>query len=110
RAQNDRLAKAKHRSLDGFVEVLARHRRPALAGGDQRRLVDDIAEVGADEAGGRAGDIAEVYVGSEGDVAGVELEDGLASCFVRCGDGHPPVEPAGTEEGRIEDLGTVGGG
>ena len=109
-AQHDRPAKTKHRSLDRLVEILSRHRRPALARRDQRRFVDDVAQVGADEAGGCAGDIAQVHVGSERDVARVDLEDSLASCFVRCGDGHSPVEPTGTEECRIEHLGAIGGG
>ena len=109
-SEHDRPAKPKHGSLDRLVEILAGDRGPALAGGDQRGLVDDVAQVGPDEAGRRAGNVAEVDVGSERDIACVDLEDRLAPRLVRCVDCHPTIKSAGTEQGGIEDFGTVGRG
>ena len=85
--------------------------QPAVvAGGEQRGLVDDVGEVGAGEAGRAARDDAEVDVGGERLALGVHLEHGLAADDVRRADGDLAVEAAGTQQRRVEDVGTVGGG
>ena len=74
------------------------------AAGEDGRLVAEVGEVGAGEAGGLAGDSAEVDVGSERLAAGVHVEDRLAAGEVGLADEHLPVEAAGSEERLIEDL------
>ena len=49
----------------------------SFAGGQQRRFVDQVRQVGADEAGGDRGDFLQVDVGSSFDVLHVDFEDRL---------------------------------
>ena len=74
------------------------------------RLVDQVGQVGAAEAGCRAGQDLEVDVSGQGDLADVDAEDVLAALDVGHVDDDVPVEPAGPEEGAVEDVGPVGRG
>src|SRR5690606_20072180 len=102
--------RAQDHLLEGLGEVAVRDGVAATAGGLQGGLVDQVAEVGADEAGGDAGDAGEAHGGVEGQVAGVDLEDLLAPVAVGGVDGDATVEAAGAEEGGVEDVWAVGGG
>ena len=66
-----------------------------LARREDRRLVADVREIGAGEAGGLARDALEVDVRGERLVARVDAEDRLASGDVRRRDVDLPVEAAG---------------
>ena len=61
---------------------------------EQRRLVDEVREVGADHARRRRGDPAEVDVGASGTAARVHLEDRLAAGPVGRLHGDAAVEAA----------------
>ena len=110
RPKHDRPAEAKHRPLDRFVEVHLCHLILAFLRGDQGRLVGDVAQVGANEARGGAGDVVEIDTRSQAKIARVDFQDRLAANPVGRGDGDPPVEPPGTQQRGIEDFGAVGGG
>src|SRR5262249_48643693 len=97
-------------ALDGLVELDPTDHLLAVAGRHQRRLVDQVRQVGADRAGRQTGDVAQVHVGGHADGAGVNLEDRLAAV-----DGGPvhddgAVEATGTEQGGVERFGPVGRG
>ena len=94
---------------DPLLELDHRDLAVALAGGQQRRLVDQVGEVGAGEAGGLAGEHVEVELGGERLAAGVDLEDLLAALAVGAVDGDLAVEAARAQQRRIEDVGAVGG-
>jgi len=64
-------------------------------GGDQRRFVHQVREVGAGEARSAAGDDVELHVLVERDVAGVDLEDAQPAVDVGAVDHHAAVEAAG---------------
>ena len=81
-----------------------------VAGGEQRRLVEDVGEVGTGEAGGTPGDDREVDVGGDRLALGVDGEDALAALEVGTVDHDLAVEAAGTQQRRVEDVGPVGGG
>ena len=66
----------------------------AAAGGEQRRLVDEVREIGADHARRRRGDPPEVDVGAERHAARVHLEDRLAAVPVGRLHGDAAVEAA----------------
>ena len=80
------------------------------AGGEQRRLVHEVGEVGAGEAGGAAGEHVEAHVGLERLALGVHLEDRLAALEVGAVDDDLAVEAAGAQQRRVEDVGPVRGG
>ena len=82
----------------------------ALAGGQQRGLVDEVRQVGAGEAGGLGGEVVEVDLLGERLAAGVDLEDLGAALAVGAVDHDLAVEAARAQQRRVEDVGAVGGG
>ena len=95
---------------DPLLELLHRDLALARAGGEQRRLVDQVGEVGAGEAGRLAGERVEVDRLRQRLAAGVDLEDLLAALAVGAVDDDLAVEAAGPQQRRVEDVGPVGGG
>src|SRR5947209_1259191 len=94
----------------GVLEVEHLDELLVLAGRQQRRLVDEVREVGSRKARRAAGQDLEVDVGRERDPSRVHSQDLLAALDVRPRHDHLAIEAAGTEERGIEDVGTVGGG
>ena len=68
-------ALAHHHAVSGRLEVLHGHRLAAPAHGVERRLVDQVGQVGAAHPGRPAGHQLEIDVGSEPLVLAVDLED-----------------------------------
>ncbi len=76
-------------------------------GGEERGLVDEIREVGARKAGRAARDDLEVDVVVERDPLRTHLENALPALKIGPIDHDLPVEPAGPEESRVENVGPV---
>jgi hypothetical protein len=93
-----------------LLELRLADRVPAVSAGEQRRLVEQVREVGAGEAGRRRGGPAEVDVGGEGLAARVHLEDPPAGSAVGALDRDLAVEAARAQEGRVDRVGPVGRG
>src|SRR5690606_23278685 len=72
-------------------------------------LVREVLEVGAGEHGRGLGQAPEAYLVGDGLVAHVHLEDLLAFALRRQADRHLPVETAGAQEGRVQDVWPVRG-
>src|SRR5690606_34685613 len=81
----------------------------AALGGQQRRLVDQVGQVGAGHAGGGPGDPVEADALVQRHAAGVDGEDRGAPGRVGQPDLDGPVEPAGAQQRLVEDLRPVGG-
>ena len=81
----------------------------AGAPGEERRFVHEIGQVGAGEAGRSARDRSQVHVGVDRDLARVDAEDRFASLHVGIADRDLPIEAAGPQQRRIEDVLAVGG-
>ena len=96
-------------AIDPFVELLHGDGGFAGAGGQQGRLVDQVGQVGADEARGDPGHFLQVHRPIQPHVAAVDFEDVLAAADVGPIDQHVAVEAPRAEQGRIERLGAVGG-
>jgi len=94
----------------GVLEVEHLHLALAPARGEQGRLVDQVLQVGAGEAGGAAGDDLQVHLVRDGHLLAVDLEDLQAPLDVGPAHVDLPVEAAGAQEGGVEDVGPVGGG
>ena len=73
---------AEHDLLERVGEVGLLHLLVAAPRGEQRRLVDEVREVGADHAGRRRGDRAQVDVVGERNPARVDVEDLRAPVLV----------------------------
>ena len=102
------------RSADHAVHGLFQRRPgddgPVLAGGEQRRLVDHVGQIGTGHADGALGQTVQIGVGGDGLSGRMHLEHGAAAGQVRVGHRDLTVEPAGTQQGRVQDVGPVGRG
>src|SRR5208337_991699 len=95
---------AQDNTVPGRVEV---RRGDYVAPGAHRvdgGLVDQVGQVGAGEARGSAGDGVQVHAGVDLLATAVHGQDRGPLVDVRQRDDHLPVEPAGPEQGRVEDL------
>ena len=80
------------------------------AGGQEGGLVHQILQVGAGEAAGGLGDDRQVHILAQGLVPAVDLQDGLPAPDVGQAHVHLTVEPAGAQQGGVQDVHPVGGG
>ena len=78
------------------------------AGGEQRRLVHEIGQVGARHPGRGGRDPLEIGLGGERHRAGVDLQDLHAPLVVRRVHDDLAIEAAGAEERRIQHVRPVG--
>ena len=82
----------------------------AAARRHQRRLVDEIGEIGAGEAGRAARDDLRIDIRGERHLAHMDLEDLLAADDVGVRHDDLPVEAARPQQRRVEHVGPVGRG
>jgi len=78
--------------------------------GDDGGLVHQAGQFGAGKPGGAAGYVFQVDILAQGHPAGVDLEDLQPPLHIRGQNVDLPVEAPGPEQGRVKDVGTVGGG
>jgi hypothetical protein len=107
----DAPLRAHHHLVLGLFEDVHGDFLGAGAGGQQGRLVDQVLQVGAGEAGRAAGDdLQSTFSGGQLGLLGVDVEDLLAAADIGQRHHHLAVEAAGPEQGRVEDVLAVGGG
>ena len=105
------LLQTRDDSFDRRREVGHRDRLGMAPGREQCRLVDQIRQVRAGEAGRQRRDLLGLHVVPElCHLLQMYRQDLLASPFVGPVDQDLPVEPPGTQQRRIEDFGPVCGG
>ncbi len=96
-----------HHAVDGLLERDVGDQLLVVAGGEQRRLVDHIGEVGTGEARGAPRDHRQIDVGSHWLALGVHRQDALAALEVRPVDDDLPVEATRTQQRGVEDVRAV---
>ena len=94
---------------DGLVDILHVDEAVSAPYGQQRRLVHEVFEIRAREAGGALGDGVEIHVVRKVLVPGMNLQDFLAPADIRQAHIDLAVKAARTQQGVIEDIGAVGG-
>ena len=99
-----------HDLVTGLLEVDHLHPFLVLARRQQRRLVDDVGQIGAGGAWSGARHPVQVDAGRNRNLLDVDAEDLLATAHVRHVHHHLAVEPAGTQQRGIQYVGPVGGG
>ena len=102
------LLEAGDHALDRLVEIRHRDLVGAATGGEQRRLVDEVREIGAGEARRERGDLFELDVGRQLGLLEMDPQDLDAPLLVRAVDQDLAVEAAGAQQRRVEDLRPVG--
>ena len=101
---------AHHDLVLGQLEVGHADHPLADAGREQGRLVDDVGEIGAREAGRAARDHLGIDVGPDPDLLHVHLEDFFPTQNVGVRHDHLAVEAARPQQRRIEHVRAVGRG
>ena len=96
--------------LQGFLELGHADDLLVAPSREDRRLVDEVGEVRAGEAGRLAGDTFDLDTLVERLALGVDLEDLGPALHVRAVEDDLAVEPAGPQQRRVEDVGPVGRG
>jgi hypothetical protein len=94
-------------TLDRLVEVGHEDRFLVHPRRQQCRLVDDVRQVGADGSRRQASHMPQIDVVAELHMPHVDLEDRVAAVNVRAIDDHRAIEPAGTQQRRVQRLRTV---
>src|ERR1700716_1585224 len=94
---------------DRFLELELADRLLVVAGCEDRRLINKVAQVGAGKAWRLASEDFEVDLSVERLVAGVDLEDRAAAADVGSIERHVTVETAGPQQRRVKDVRSVGG-
>ncbi len=108
-AHRHRTALGAHHDLVArLVEVVHADVLRVLAGGKQRRLIDQVGQVGTAEARGTARDGHRHDVIRQRHLAHVHAQDLLAATHVRQPDHDLAVESARTQQRGIQHVGTVG--
>ena len=97
-----------HHLVDRIAEVALSDLLAACTHRQQRRLVDEVGQVGAGEAGGGARHLQQVDLRVQLHLGAVDLQDRIAPRQIRLVHQHLPVEAPGAQQRCIQHLGPVG--
>src|SRR5690606_16306056 len=109
-AQDDETLGPEYDLFQRVDEILVVDLVLPAPGSQQRRLVDEVADVGAGDAGRRLGYVSKIDVSGKRHLARVNLEDGLAAALVRQVDDNAAVEPACAQQRLVQNVRLVGRG
>ena len=101
---------AHHDLVLGQFELGHADRAHVGARREQRRLIDQVGQVRAGEAGGATGNLRGFHVFRQRYLAHVHLENLLAAADIGQSDHHLAVEAAGAQQRGVQHVRTVGGG
>ena len=102
--------RAHHDLVLGALEVVHLDQTLVAAGGEQRRLVHQVGQIGAGHAGRAARQDVRLHIGRHRHLAHVHHENLLAAADIRQRHHHLAVEAARAQQRGIEHVGTVGRG
>ena len=78
------------------------------AGSQQRRLVEQVRQIGAGKANGHLGELLKLHVLVHRLVLGMHAQDLFAALHIRTVDRNLTVKTTGTQQCRIQNIGSVG--
>ena len=90
------------------LEVVHLHTLAVLTRRQQRRLVDQVSQIGARKTRGASGNFAKIDIITELHLAHMHLEDSLAVLAIRKVQHDMTVEPPGSQQCGIEHVRPVG--
>ena len=96
-------------ALNGCREIGHGDRVGGAAGGEQRRLIDQVGQIGAGKTRCQGSNLICIDIRAEIDFLQMHLENRDPTDPVGSVDQHLPVEAPGAEQGRVENLRPVGG-
>ena len=80
------------------------------ASGQQRRLVEQVRQIGTSKANGHLGELLKLNVLVHRLVLSMHAQDLLAALYVRAVNRDLAVKTAGTQQRRVQNIGAVGRG
>ena len=95
-------------ALHRLLDLVHRDYGTMAAGSKQRRLVEQICQIGAGEANGHLGELLKLHILVHRLVLGMHAQDLLAALHIRTVDRDLTVKTTGTQQCRIQDVRTVG--
>ena len=75
-----------------------------------RRLVEQVGQIGTREARGELSDAGKIDIISQRLVSGMDVQDLFAALHIRGIDNDLTIEAARAKQGRVKNVGTVGCG
>ena len=84
-----------------------RDRFAPRAGGNQSGFVDYVGQIGPGETGGAARNHEQIHVLGQRNLFRMDLQDAEPAVDIGPRDHHAPVEPSGTKQRRVQDVGAV---
>ena len=94
----------------GLMEDIHADEGTLFPGGEKSGFVEQVLQISAGEAHGGLGHGVQVHVLGQGLVPGVDPEDFLPALDVGQAHVNLAVKPAGPQQGRVQNVGPVGGG
>ena len=101
---------AHQHAVAGVLEVVHVDLVLAVARRPQGGFVDQVADVGAGQSDGAAGQPIQIDVVCQWNIAHVDFENRQAALVIRPVDRDVAIETTGPQQGRVEHVGTIGGG
>ena len=102
--------RSSNHALHRLLDLVHRDHGTMTASGQQRRLVEQVRQIGTSKANGHLGELLKLDVLVHRLVLGMHTQDLLAALHVRTVDRNLAVKTAGTQQRRIQNVGAVGRG
>ena len=98
------------KGFDRLVEFRRSDRLLILPGSQQGGFVHEVRQVRPHEVRGEARDFAQVDIGAQENIPGMDFQDSFPPVYVRAVHQHLPVEPSGAQKCGVQNFWPVGGG
>ncbi len=108
--QEGRLAEANRNPVDGIINIGVGNRSLVTPRGEDCRFVQQVGQISTGKTGRPSGNQFEVDILGQLFVAGVNLENFVATLEARPIYGHLAIKTTRTQQGRIKDIRPVGSG
>ena len=107
RIEHDPALNAKDNLFHGVIEIDPRDRVAILARGEEGRLIDQVAQLGADQAGRNRRQFGQAHFRCQRHIARMHPQDGLATSSIRPLHCDPAVKAARTQQRGVKHVRTV---
>ena len=97
-------------ALHRLLDLVHRDHGTMTASGQQRRLVEQVRQIGTRKANGHLGELLKLNVLVHRLILGMHAQDLLAALYVRTIDRDLAVKATGAQQCRVQNIGAIGRG
>ena len=87
-----------YQPVDSLVKFLCLHYFLVFSGGQQGSFIDKVGQVGSYKTRSKGGDLAEVHIGAQEHILGMDLQDCFSAVYIRAVNQDLPVNSPGTSK------------